>query len=77
MARTKSIGDRVAYSVSFLKSIDAVTGEVPAMRGTVTNKQKVGQRDFCRVQWDGEDDTHLVLPANLAVVGPNTEFCAC
>lgn len=75
--KTLKAGDRVAYSAAFLRSIGAQTGDAGFVRGTYQGEQKVGQRMFARVLWDGDDEPKLVCRPNIAPVGPNMEFCAC
>ena len=79
MARGKQIqvGDRVAYSAAWLRSIGCCTGELPQARGTVTSLQAIGKQHLATVQWDQPDLPAKVLACNLALVGPNTKFCSC
>jgi hypothetical protein len=61
-------GDRVAFAAAFLKSTAQHTGEVPFMRGTVT-EQVDHSPDFrlVTVQWDGRGFSK-VLASNLTLV---------
>jgi hypothetical protein len=68
------IGDRVAYSANWLRSTGMYVGELGFWRGTVTNMQTHGSKDFvlATVTWDkgkGPDEPSLILAANLAKVG--------
>jgi hypothetical protein len=70
-------GDKVAYSVQFLRSIgQAPTGQMCHWRGIVVAVRELGQRVLVSVQWDSAPMMR-VIDANLAHVGPNTRFCAC
>ena len=71
------IGDKVAYSVQFLRSIGEVTGELPAARGVVTDIKKLGQRELVSVDWGDENIPGKVISGNLAKVGANTRFAQC
>jgi len=70
-------GDKIAYSVQFLRQIGVNSGDIPARRGQFLGHKKVGQRKFAVVQWDDENESHLILEANIAKVGPNIKFCSC
>ena len=70
-------GDRVAYSVQWLRSIGCITGELPQARGTVEQVQPLGQRQLVTVAWDQGDLPSKVAACNLAKIGPNTRFCSC
>lgn len=71
-------GDRVAYSAEFCRSVSAQTGDIPHSRGIV---QAVSQlhhgRQLVTIKWDNPHMPEKVLNANLAIVGPNAEFCRC
>ena len=69
--------NRVAYSAAFLRSIGAITGDMPQRRGTVIDIVPVGRRRMAKVQWDDEQEPKLVCVGNLAKVGPNSRFCQC
>jgi len=74
-------GDRVAYSVGWLRSVMATTGELPFRRGTVVGEEQPiapSAPNVVRVRWDDKpDDPKLVLVTNLAHPGLNTDFCSC
>lgn len=72
-----AIGDRVAYSVQWLRSIGTITGELPAARGTITELQDLGGLVLATIDWGNPDIPPRVNVNNLAIVGPNTRFCAC
>lgn len=72
-----AVGDRVAYSVQFLRSIAESHGEMAHARGTVTGLQAFGERgQLVIIHWDaGYDMPGKVNAFNLAKVGPNPRFC--
>lgn len=71
-------GDRVGYSVDWLRSVGEVPlGKLCHWRGTIHGFKQVGGRPLAAVLWDGEDEVMMVNPANLARVGANCRFCAC
>lgn len=51
-----AIGDKVAYSVQFLRSIGEVSGDMPAARGVVTALDELagGKLILARIDWDRE-----------------------
>jgi hypothetical protein len=61
-----NVGDRVAYSRSFLQSIGALTGDMPFARGVVEKIEEFGTLRLATVKWDGEETTMRVAVANLA-----------
>ena len=73
------VGDKVAYSVQFLKSIGASNSDMARARGTVKELQKVGERlVLAHIEWTVEPDMPTkVNVQNLAKVGPNMRFCQC
>lgn len=76
-----SLGDRVAYSVQFLRSIGMTHSHMAQARGKVTHIDDTFA-DFVLVtidweNWGSEDGTSSkVNVKNLAKVGPNLRFCA-
>lgn len=71
-------GDRVAYSVAFLRSIGSYSGDMPQLRGEVIAiTELAADRQLATVRWDGEPEPQRVLAFNLAHVGPNSRFAAC
>ena len=74
------IGDRIAYSVQFLKSIFESQGEMALARGKIVELQKIGESIvLATIEWDEEckDMPKRVNVKNLAHVGPNSGFCSC
>lgn len=71
------VGDKVAYSVQFLKSIGESHGDMALGRGVVSNVRKFGRANLVTIDWQNVDLPVNVLDANLALVGPNTRFCEC
>lgn len=49
------VGDNVAYSKRFLRSIGCHTGDMPAARGTVTAVQRIGELLIADIDWDTPD----------------------
>ena len=75
--REIKVGDKVAYSVQFLRAIHCYTGRMPAARGTVVSLESLGQKnDLAVIEWHNwpEMKTGRVLVYNLAHVGPNSKF---
>jgi hypothetical protein len=49
------IGDKVAYAARWVRSTGHQTGDVPFLRGTVTELKPLGDRTLGTVDWnDGE-----------------------
>ena len=73
------VGDRIAYSVQWLRSIGIYGGDLPAARGTVMEIHKLGERKLATIQWEPNADElpARVMTCNLACVGLNTRFSAC
>lgn len=66
------VGDRVAYSVKFLRSIGEYAGDLPHMRGTVKSIRDFGgeSMSLAEVDWDKQGfPVRHVHVKNLAVVG--------
>lgn len=71
-------GDRVAYSAKHLRAFGALTGELPAMRGTVVDvKSDPRFPTLYVVRWDGADELVSAMGFALALVGPNRRFAYC
>ena len=72
-----AVGDKIAYSVQFLKSIGMSHGEMARARGTVNGFMYLS--DTCKlaeIVWDrGQELPDKVNVSNLAKVGPNPRFC--
>lgn len=72
------IGNKVAYSVQFLKSIGMSHGEMAHARGEVVELIKLGSITLAKIKWlNGADMPEKVNIANLAIVGANSKFCNC
>jgi len=77
------VGNRVAYSAKFCKSIGCFTGDLPRLRGTVKEIRTYGKTlQFAVIEWDGSDkrlDEDGKLPRvnvfNLARVGSAKFAC--
>jgi hypothetical protein len=64
------VGDPVAYSRSFLRSIGAVSGDMPHARGTVKGLVPLGRElTLAQVQWDRASMPARVNVKNLCRVG--------
>lgn len=70
------LGDKVAYSVQFLKSIGMSHSDMARARGEVTGFTPLGERRLVHIKWTNADMPEKVLEANLAKVGANLRFCA-
>lgn len=70
-------GDKVAYSVQFLKSIGMSHSDMAQGRGVVIAVKSFGERRLVSIQWIDADLPAKVIDANLAHVGPNAKFCQC
>jgi hypothetical protein len=79
MARTSQtfqIGDRVAYSVAWLRSTGNYTGKLPQLRGTVRETETFGKVQLCVIAWDNyraeslyhDDGLGRVIAPNLTLV---------
>jgi hypothetical protein len=72
-----NVGDKVAYSVQFLKSIGMSHSDMARARGTVTELSKLGsETTLARIDWNC-DMPERVNAQNLARVGLNTRFSNC
>lgn len=70
-----AIGDRVAYSVQFLKSIGMSHGEMAHGRGVITDIETHGTLVLAVIAWEKNADLPQRVGAfNLAKVGPNPRF---
>ena len=71
-------GDRVAYSVQFLKSIfEPTTSPMCHARGTIIEVKQFGCSKIASVEWEPPVFPGKVNTCNLAHVGPNRQFCNC
>ncbi len=76
--KTLQIGDKVAYSVQWLKSVGQPHSDLARARGVITGIQTVGTSlKLALINWQDEDIPAKVNVANLAHVGPNTRFANC
>lgn len=73
-----NIGERIAYSVQFLKSIGESHSEMARARGKIIEIKEFsgGKMKIAQIEWEGA----AIMPksvniANLAKVGPNSRFC--
>lgn len=71
------IGDKIAYSVQFLRSIGESHGPMARGRGIVIDRNAVTS-DFVliTIDWNGASFPAKVNEQNLAKVGSNSRFCA-
>ena len=65
------IGDKVRYSVKFLRSIACYAGPMACATGTVTSMETFGSigNYLVAVDWHGEDLPQRILDCNLTVKG--------
>ena len=69
-----NIGDKVAYSVQFLRSINMSHGDMAHARGTITGFTPLGQETLlAEISWNCDMPTRVNI-CNLAKVGPNRRF---
>jgi hypothetical protein len=74
--KTFNVGDRVAYSVVWLKSTGQRTGDMPRLRGTVRAIQPFGGTQLVVIAWDDffmpsqyhDDGLGRVIAPNLTLV---------
>lgn len=64
-----AVGDHVGYSVDFLWSIGATTGDLPHRRGHVKQLLSLGTMLIAVVEWIGDKEPRKVNANNLARVG--------
>ena len=50
--KTFSIGDKVAYSVAWLRSTGSITGDIPFLRGTVRTTEDFGSGQLVTIAWE-------------------------
>lgn len=74
---TFNVGDKVAYSVQWLKSVGMSHSDYARARGEVTDVRALGGSPLITVEWSDPDIPARILAANLAHVGPNTRFANC
>ena len=72
---TVAVGDKVAYSVQFLKAIGMQHSDLAHDRGVVRSVEPLSASSLvAEVDWGHERSR--VLVSNLARVGPNSRLCA-
>lgn len=70
------IGNKVAYSVQFLKSIGMSHSDMAHARGEITGFYPLGSSTIlAEIKWKAGEFPGRVNTANLAKVGPNARFC--
>jgi hypothetical protein len=74
---TVVVGDKVAYSVQFLRSIGCQAGDLPFARGVVKDVVMFGVNQLVTIEWDIPNIPPKVMAFNLAKVGANSRFCQC
>lgn len=65
---TMQIGDRVAYSVKFLRATGMFAGPIPHARGTIVALEPMGDRAIATVDWNNPAIPRRILTANLTLV---------
>lgn len=70
------IGDKIAYSVQFLKAIGKSHSDMARAKGVVLGIMPLGERSLISIDWDC-DMPVKVLCTNLAHIGPNSKYCQC
>ncbi len=63
-----SVGDRVAYKASFLRSTGQYTGDIPHARGVVTEIKPLGDNALATIDWGNDEIPAKVLTSNLSKV---------
>lgn len=72
-----NVGDKVSYSVQFLRSIGMSQSDMARARGEVTEITTYSQGfALATIKWNA-DMPERVNVQNLAKVGANTRHCAC
>jgi hypothetical protein len=62
------VGDKVAYSKSFLQSTGSYSGDIPHARGEVTTLIPIGETTLAEIAWDRPDMPARVNVKNLVSV---------
>jgi hypothetical protein len=70
-----NVGDKVRYSVKFLRSIACYAGPMACAKGTVVAVESFGggKSFLVSVDWHGEDLPKRILESNLTVRGSAKE----
>jgi len=63
--RRFEVGDQVAYSAGWLRSIGAYSGDLPHARGVILSLKDVGPMTIADVDWKNGDIPSRVNTANL------------
>ena len=63
-----NVGDKVAYSATFLKSTGQHTGPIPFARGVVADIKNHGGVELATVNWDTPEAPEKVHVKNLVKV---------
>lgn len=71
------VGDKVAYSVQWLRNTGQSHSDLSHARGTLTKLTPFGSGELATVDWGNPDIPERILAANLAKVGLNTKFSNC
>ena len=62
------VGDKVAYSKTFLKSTGSFAGDIPHARGQVTALVSLDEVTLAEIDWDKPDMPERVNVKNLVTV---------
>jgi hypothetical protein len=62
------VGDKVAYSKTFLQSTGSYIGDIPFARGEVTALISLGETTLAEIAWDNADMPSRVNLKNLVTV---------
>jgi hypothetical protein len=62
------VGDKVAYSKTFLQSTGSYTGDIPHARGEVTALVSLGEVTLAEIAWDTPEIPARVNVKNLVTV---------
>lgn len=70
MAKTFQVGDKVAYSAAWLRSVGLYAGDMPHARGTVVAVKTLsaGVPQLVEIEWGNPDIPRKVIAANLTLV---------
>ena len=68
------IGDKVAYSVQFLKSVGMSHSDMAHARGVIVGFTTLWETKLVSIEWDRGELPYRVNAHNLAKVGPNPRF---
>ncbi|CAN0499892.1 unnamed protein product [Phaeothamnion confervicola] len=64
-----AVGDRVAYSRGFLRSVGVFAGDMPHARGEIKKLTPLGETTLAEVEWRNAELPPRVNVANLCRVG--------